>query len=1178
MNLKFNYIIHILFTISVVLLCSKAGFSQEPNGTANLGILTSFVAFTGAGGVENGVGTTFTGDVGTQVGIISGFGAPPDFIGNTYNDDASTEQARYDLMRFYIHINALFVDFPATHAPAFGGGESLIPGVYSIPAAGSIGGNLILDGGGDPNAFFVIKWGGAMTAGAGATVTLTGGTQSSNVFFMANGAISIAANANIKGNLFAKIGAVGIGAGTVLEGRMLTMEGAITTGADCIVSPVPGICTIPIFCESGCTPAPSVDVLGVLSNYALFTSFGAVSNTSTSGINGNIGTNVGASSGYGSSIVIGSFQTANAATAQAKIDIDNAYTALMALPNTVTDHAAAFGIGDTLNAGVYFVNGAGSLGGTMTLDAQNDSAAIFVFKFAGAFGVAAGSKIILANGARRCNVFWIGGAGVATGAVSIGADSDLKGTFLSHGGACTSGAGLFLSGRLLSTGGAAISYAGIIYNSPECVTSTSLGPSVIVAVVDTAAAAAGGTTTALTLNDTYNGAPVVIGTDSGNVVLTAVGSLPAGLTLNTDGTITIAAGVIAGNYSVTYEICEFSDLTNCSSVTSIIVVSAATLDTDGDGIPDLVDIDDDNDGILDTVEDAGCTPPLLTCDTDGDGIINSLDLDSDNDGINDVDEALLPDLNRDGIADGVIQPNGAIASPVTILGGLGDKDTDGNKDPYDALNGTTPDGTTPPLGITPVKPSLVNPTTGIIICTTNCDPDGDGILTPVDGLPTTRGDAPDTDGDGIPDLVDVDDDNDGILDTVEDAGCTPPLLTCDTDGDGIINSLDLDSDNDGINDVDEALLPDLNRDGIADGVIQPNGAIASPISTLGGLGDKDTDGNKDPYDALNGTTPDGITPPLGIMPVKPSLVDSLTGIVICTTNCDPDGDGILTPVDGLPTTRGDAESVLLLAKVWLQGALYGVSGTNTIMRDNLRSEDLIPLSSPYPNMGLPETIPTPAITVAVLNQATPANDAIVDWIYLELRDGDNPSNTLKSRSALLQRDGDIVDIDGISVVTFDEVSAGNYYVAVRHRNHLGVMSALPIALSSAPSVVDFRKDSTSAFNLDDTKAINKPFVVVDQGFALWAGNTLFDKEVIYRGNSNDTNPIYQTILNDVGNSLKSSVYKLKTYNTGDVNMDGEIIFQGSGNDSQFIYQNIITNHPGNVLQQEFFTIGEQLPL
>ncbi|WP_395051766.1 ice-binding family protein [Flavobacterium sp.] len=568
----------ILFSaITIALLfLSNVVFSQTPNGTANLGILTSFGAYTGAGGVANGSGASFTGDVGTNIGIISGFGAPPNFIGNTYNANATTAQARFDLFRFYIHLNDKFVDFPGTHAPAFGGGETLTPGVYSIPAAGSIGGALTLDGGGNPNAFFIIKWGGALTAGAGATITLTGGTQSCNVFFMANGAVSVAADANLKGTLFAKIGAVGIGAGTVLEGRMLSMEGAITTGVGAIVRPPSGTCTIPIFCESGCSPASSVDVLGVLTNYALFTNLGAVSNTSTSGINGKIATESGASSGYESSIVIGSFETANAATAQAKTDIDNAYIALMALPNTVTSHAAAFGIGETINAGVYFVNGAGSLGGTITLDAQNNPNAIFVFKFAGAFGIAAQSKIILANGARRCNVFWIGGAGVATGAVSIGAASELKGTFLSHGGACTSGAGLFLSGRLLSTGGAVTTYAGIVYNNPECVTSTSLGMPVILAVADTTTAvngSTGGVTTSLTLNDRLGGVPVVIGTAPGDVTLSGV-TVPTGLTLNANGTVTVAPNTAAGNYSLTYKICEVTNPTNCSTATSKIVVAA----------------------------------------------------------------------------------------------------------------------------------------------------------------------------------------------------------------------------------------------------------------------------------------------------------------------------------------------------------------------------------------------------------------------------------------------------------------------------------------------------------------------------------------------------------------------------------------------------------------------------
>ena len=570
----------LILAISFILLAlPKTNFSQT-NGTVNFGILSTFEAYTGAGAVANG-GAAVTGDVGTQVGIISGFAAPA-YAGNTYNANAVTAQCRFDLFRVYIHLNDLFVNFPATHAAAFGAGDTLKPGVYSIPSAGSIGGPLTLNGGGDPNAFFVIKFYGAMTVGAGAVVNLIGGAKSCNVFWIAEGAISVAANANIKGNLFAKIGAVGLGTDVKLEGRMLSLEGEITLGVGAIATPPPGICTIPIFCETTCSPAAAVDVLGVLSNFALFTSFGAVANTSTSGIDGNIGANAGGViSGYGSSIVVGSYNAADALSAQAKIDIDKAYTRLMALPNTKS-HAAAFGsvgaglaAGETVTAGVYDIPGAGSMLGTLKLDANNVSDAIFVFRFAGAFSVAAASKMILMNGARRCNVFFIGGAGVATGAIDIGAGAVLKGTFLSHDGACSSGAGVFLSGRQLSTAGAVNTYSGIIFNNPVCVTSTSLGLPIISAVADTTAAVnggTGGTTTSLTSNDILGGIPVVIGTAPGNVVLTGV-TVPTGLTLNANGTVTVAPNTPAGFYNLTYRICEVTNPTNCSSVTSRIAVT-----------------------------------------------------------------------------------------------------------------------------------------------------------------------------------------------------------------------------------------------------------------------------------------------------------------------------------------------------------------------------------------------------------------------------------------------------------------------------------------------------------------------------------------------------------------------------------------------------------------------------
>ncbi|AUC86106.1 hypothetical protein CW731_12800 [Polaribacter sp. ALD11] len=457
---------HLQLCILTIILVLFSTISNSQ--TLELGILSSFEGYSGDGGITNGAGATWTGDVGSNLGIISG-----DYTGNTYNADAITEQARFDLMRMYIHLNDLFVDFPGTHAPAFGG-ETITPGVYYTGAAGSVGGNLILDGEGDPDAFFIIKFLGAFTVGAGAEVTLINGTKSCNVFFMADGAISVAANANIKGTLFSKVGAVGLGAGATLEGRMLTMSGAITTGVGASVSPPTCKSTIPVFCESGCTTAPSLDILGVVSEFALYTSLGAVGNTGISGINGKIGTDSGSITGYTTGIHIGTEHISNTLTAQAKIDLDNAYLALMALPVTGVHAAAAFGAGETLFPGVYQIAGAGSLGGTITLDAAGDSDAIFVMRFAGALSIAAQSKIILANGAKRCNIFWLGGAGVTTGAVNIGAGSILKGNFISHGGACNSGAGVFLAGRQLSTAGAVNTNTGILYTNPECVASTSL--------------------------------------------------------------------------------------------------------------------------------------------------------------------------------------------------------------------------------------------------------------------------------------------------------------------------------------------------------------------------------------------------------------------------------------------------------------------------------------------------------------------------------------------------------------------------------------------------------------------------------------------------------------------------------------------------------------------------------
>ncbi|WP_343696710.1 gliding motility-associated C-terminal domain-containing protein [Flavobacterium sp.] len=117
-------------------------------------------------------------------------------------------------------------------------------------------------------------------------------------------------------------------------------------------------------------------------------------------------------------------------------------------------------------------------------------------------------------------------------------------------------------------------------NCDTVISKVVVGAAVIDAVTETTASIngnTGGTTAALTANDTLNGNPVVIGTSAGQVTLTAV-SVPAGLTLNADGTVTVAANTTAGTYDVEYTICEVTNPGNCDTVISKVVVGAAVID------------------------------------------------------------------------------------------------------------------------------------------------------------------------------------------------------------------------------------------------------------------------------------------------------------------------------------------------------------------------------------------------------------------------------------------------------------------------------------------------------------------------------------------------------------------------------------------------------------------------
>ncbi len=248
-------------------------------------------------------------------------------------------------------------------------------------------------------------------------------------------------------------------------------------------------------------------------------------------------------------------------------------------------------------------------------------------------------------------------------------------------------------------------------------------------------------------------------------------------------------------------------------------------------------------------------------------------------------------------------------------------------------------------------------------------------------------------------------------------------------------------------------------------------------------------------------------------------------------------------------------------KVFLQGAaLNPNTGEENLMRDDLRVSGMIPVRSPYDNA---EAAPTAF-------DAT-GHDAIVDWVWVELRDKNDPTIVVEGRSYLLQRDGDIVARDGVSSL-FYEVTDNTYYIAVKHRNHLGIMSNAALTFTATNSVDFTNSSAVVTFGNNAQTTSGMPSGVA----AMWCGNANNDTVIQYSGTSPDTPNILSVVLNDPSNFLNFPTFSVTGYNANDINMDGVIQYSGTSPDTPFILQNVLA-HPGNFLNFSTYQIVEQLP-
>lgn len=157
---------------------------------------------------------------------------------------------------------------------------------------------------------------------------------------------------------------------------------------------------------------------------------------------------------------------------------------------------------------------------------------------------------------------------------------------------------------------------------------------------------------------------------------------------------------------------------------------------------------------------------------------------------------------------------------------------------------------------------------------------------------------------------------------------------------------------------------------------------------------------------------------------------------------------------------------ILNAKVFLNN----VDAATGLMPDALRTKANFPLTDPYLVAPFNTTFthvnnPNTNVTTTSTVLSTTGNNAIVDWVFVELRQGTSGATTVAgTKVGLLQRDGDIVDVDGVSPLTFNNITLGNYYVAIRHRNHLGFRTNAPVTFANTTAVnVNFTDGSVAVF-------------------------------------------------------------------------------------------------------------------
>ncbi len=294
-------------------------------------------------------------------------------------------------------------------------------------------------------------------------------------------------------------------------------------------------------------------------------------------------------------------------------------------------------------------------------------------------------------------------------------------------------------------------------------------------------------------------------------------------------------------------------------------------------------------------------------------------------------------------------------------------------------------------------------------------------------------------------------------------------------------------------------------------------------------------------------------------------------------------------------------------RLYLGGAVVyngdeiGSTHTRPLMRDNLRmspytSQNYIPLSDPYQfeqgnhsivtdgkykhyNCGTLDQFSTIIDADALLS--IEGEDAIVDWVFVELRSASDSTIIVATRSGLVQRDGDVVDVDGELGLWFKDIPEENYFVVVRHRNHFGTMTSTPKSVVELKTLIDFTLSSTGIFDFGEIAAYDSPELLIDYtGYGqnpnnltdylcLWAGDLDGNGVIGEFYNEDDLDIIlndvlmYDNVQNQGSPNTRLNFNKAFGYAPGDMDMDSRSKYINPNDDKNYLSY-AIRSYPNNL--------------